>query len=454
VIMAAHTVDVMVRMYHVGFGDCFLLTIQGERSHRVLIDCGTHSGTLLKDSDPTFEECVAEIVTDIKKLAATDPEDCKGPDLDVVVVTHRHRDHVHGFSFHDLWRDVTVGEVWMPWVENLRDPMARGIRDKQEDSARVAFHALKSLSASLRGASGSDPLAAKRVKQVDEAIDIVYNSTNNAKAFEQLRGKHGFTGNGAKARYLPRTGFRPDRLGTAELDKVLPHTVVHVLGPSHDARVIKNLDPPAGAGYLRLLGTKEGLESLECERTDECAAAPIPFEGSWTAEEDDYGFDESPLVDLRALCARALDSPLQIAYRIDNALNGTSLVLLFEIGDVKLLFPGDAQWGTWQVILEDERTAKLLDRLTLYKVGHHGSHNATPREFVEKKLKQSTEAALVSVAKTSYGGGWTEIPKDELVDALKERTLVLRSDKDTRDKPDNVKRTKRYTQITVQAKVK
>lgn len=85
------------------------------------------------------------------------------------------------------------------------------------------------------------------------------------------------------------------------------------------------------------------------------------------------------------------------ALQLDGDTNNTSLALAFEIaepgtGDV-LLFPGDAQvgnWESWQLDAEGRvRTwtvdgrpvtaADLLARTVVYKVGHHGSHNATLR---------------------------------------------------------------------------
>lgn len=50
-----------------------------------------------------------------------------------------------------------------------------------------------------------------------------------------------------------------------------------------------------------------------------------------------------------------------------------------------LLFPADAQagyWLSWRDQTYGDETLKvgrLLDRVLLYKVGHHGSHNATVR---------------------------------------------------------------------------
>jgi len=61
------------------------------------------------------------------------------------------------------------------------------------------------------------------------------------------------------------------------------------------------------------------------------------------------------------------------------------------------------------------------------KVGHHGSHNATPKQFVEDILpKPPTDFwAMVSTIKR---GSWP-IPKKELMAALGKRTKKLvRSD--------------------------
>jgi len=69
--------------------------------------------------------------------------------------------------------------------------------------------------------------------------------------------------------------------------------------------------------------------------------------------------------------------------------NNTSLALAFEWGPPRkgrvLLFAADAQVGNWlswrdQPYGDDKvKIENLLDRVLLYKVGHHGSHNATVR---------------------------------------------------------------------------
>ena len=79
-----------------------------------------------------------------------------------------------------------------------------------------------------------------------------------------------------------------------------------------------------------------------------------------------------------------------LAIQLDKRTNNSSLVLAFEFLDTKrvLLFVGDAQVGNW-LSWKDLRwpigdgtvsAHDLLARTVFYKVGHHGSHNATLKQ--------------------------------------------------------------------------
>src|SRR5262249_47303850 len=74
-----------IRMYQVGFGDCFLLTFKYSKDKKqdkhVLVDFGT---TAQPDA------LMVEIANDIAKVT--------GGKLTAVVATHRHRDHISGFA--------------------------------------------------------------------------------------------------------------------------------------------------------------------------------------------------------------------------------------------------------------------------------------------------------------------------------------------------------------------
>ena len=63
--------------------------------------------------------------------------------------------------------------------------------------------------------------------------------------------------------------------------------------------------------------------------------------------------------------------------------------MLFEAGGEKLLFPGDAQIENWQYALSKPEVRALLKETTVYKVGHHGSRNATPKTLWKDFSKKS-----------------------------------------------------------------
>jgi hypothetical protein len=133
---------------------------------------------------------------------------------------------------------------------------------------------------------------------------------------------------------------------------------------------------------------------------------------------------------LKAIENMAQEDPLALAVALDAAVNGTSLMLMFEMGKAFLLFPGDAQWGTWQNALGDPEWHEMLAKTTFYKVGHHGSHNATPREFVEKVVG----AKFSGMVCTDNTKKFPLIPRIPLLAALNKKSgnHIARSDEETK----------------------
>ncbi len=411
-----------VRMYNVGFGDCILVTFRDTESssppRRILFDCGRHAGSKPPGrGDIKFDQALAALVHDID-------DDGRGPNIDVIVVTHRHRDHISGFAQWDVWSQVAVREVWLPWVEDPRNRLARQVTANQNALTTHTIHALRSLAA----AAGTD----EAKQQADEAIEIAYNATTNAKAMDMLTGLDGkgrFRTPLERIRYLPREGYEPDVLTGDHDESVLPRGVkVHVLGPSRDPRTIKRLDPPDGKSYRALMPASTAL-GADTPGGDgiQTGIVPEPFSARWEVKRTEYDkFTAKEFDTVKAMVESSTVEPLELVYRLDGAINGTSLVLLIEVGETKLLFPGDAQWGTWDAMLSNPETVGLLKGTALYKVGHHGSHNATPKSFVEDCLSpDATTAALIPVAPTNYGGGWQHIPVGELVSGLRARTKAV-----------------------------
>ena len=131
-----------------------------------------------------------------------------------------------------------------------------------------------------------------------------------------------------------------------------------------------------------------------------------------------------------------LGSAAQFALDLDSATNNTSLVLAIELspGGEVLLFPADAQVGNWlswqqvQWTLDRNKTVKatdLLKRTVFYKVGHHGSHNATLREHGLELMPHGLAALLPVDQEMAQKKRWGGMPLPGLIDALKARDATV-----------------------------
>ncbi len=388
---------ITVRMYEMGFGDCFLVTFwDGASGCSILFDCGS------------INRPKAEVAKVARDVIAT----CTSADgiarLALVVCTHRHKDHVSGFD-DAIWSTVEVGEVWMPWTEHPTDPVATRIRVRQSSFAKTLVRAL---GADL--APDAMPLAAGATDERSAAQAMALNALTNEKAMATLH--RGFAG-GPRRRFLPLKGSSAQVRTIAQL----PGVRFHILGPSRIESVGKAMDPPAGGAYLAMAGA-----TTSPARAGACHAR-------WRVDEQVFMSQRAARSTFTAKDKKAVDEMADephgdLAAAIDQAVNNTSLVLMIEAGDQFLLFPGDAQWGTWRAILEDRALAHLLESTTMLKVSHHGSHNGTPKELVETILRKGT----VSLVSTSSVKQWPDVPRAPLMEALAAKTILARSDEQAR----------------------
>ena len=118
---------------------------------------------------------------------------------------------------------------------------------------------------------------------------------------------------------------------------------------------------------------------------------------------------------------------------LERSVNNTSVYFVLDVAGTRLLFVGDSQEGAWEHVLGDEASRELVSNVAFYKIGHHGSHNATPKSFVESVLGDGAYAMLPwGLVKK-----WADtIPKAELLAALAEhKTHVIRADAPVADTP-------------------
>jgi hypothetical protein len=202
---------------------------------------------------------------------------------------------------------------------------------------------------------------------------------------------------------------------------VLPGVAIHVLGPSKDEATIRDLDPPSAETFGHLVAD-----------ASDPGTRVHPFADGWSIPAAD--FEANPdfaqlFVPDKArdrIQKLAQDDLLAAAASFESSINGTSLMFVLEVGGLLLFFPGDAQWGTWKAALDDRRARDLIGRSSFYKIGHHGSHNASPVDFVNDVMAPASLAAI-SVAGVAV---WPAIPQPELVTTIQGRNVhVVRSDR-------------------------
>jgi hypothetical protein len=384
---------VTVRMYHVGFGDAFLVTVRNDEARwRMLIDCGVHNSGRVRPLEDVVDAVIADLA------------DANGEaTIDVVVGTHRHADHIAGFAL-PVWDKVKVDGVWLPWVEDLSDPEAVDLQRELEDVATA-----------LVGFSGQAlALSGRRDIRISSTMwEIVgllaANASPGDAALERLRGEtDGFVAPDA-VRYLSNDGDEDTVVATP-----FPDVKVHVLGPSRNRDVLKKMNPPKSAEWLSQLAvvaatgpardSPKRLFDARYEMPEEMLATP-----EFKALESQMGFTSR-------LHQVGDDEALLAASKLEDWCNNTSLFIVLEVGERRLVFPGDTQEGGWRHVMDRDTTMPIVRNADFYKVSHHGSHNGTPQRFVNDVLGDD-HSLMLPFSPVSQ---WKKIPVKGLISSFTE----------------------------------
>ncbi|SEB19055.1 hypothetical protein [Variovorax sp. YR216] len=388
---------VRIRMFRQGLGDSFLLSFPGDAGEvHVLIDFGVLLGT--PDAKAKMQKVAGHIVS------------ATAGKLDVMVATHEHWDHVSGFAQAQalLERDkLQVGESWVAWTEKPGEPLADELRGRRAAALNRIAAASRQIGAS------ADPSAQKSAARLNAILEF-------------------WGGQGAAARATTRTAMdwvksrtapRPPRYLFPGETFTLPgakRVRVYVLGPPHDRKWIRKSDPTKSASEVYQLAAASGADFSLFSAIDALEAGAMPGDqpfDEWfrisekSARRSRYfrdRYEKGPA--WRRIENDWLGPAGALALQLDSDTNNTSLVLAFELEDSGevLLFPADAQVGNWLSWDEIEwsvdaghgaaarkvRAEQLLARTIFYKIGHHGSHNATLRE---KGLERMTDDGLVAM---------------------------------------------------------
>jgi hypothetical protein len=449
---------VRIRMYRQRFGDCFLLRFarpNGAPDFNVLIDCGLITGGTNPDLIRKYAQNIA---------------DTTNHHLNLVVGTHEHWDHLSGFNqAKSIFDGITIDNVWLAWTENPANTVAKSL--VKERAVKVT--ALRGAVEQMAGLTG----AADHMAKIGQVLGF----------FPPLEATNGSIGSGAVSTGLTGTCMNYLRtLPKARVHYCDPHidppltlegvdnVRAYVFGPpspkdANDKQwlsYIKMTDPSSKAttygvksasaedsfyAALRRLSPEAKVESADELANPFEAELRIPMGEARKLEffNDNYGFLDGDPNLWRRIDNDWMDIASELALALDSDTNNTSLVLAFELGEPGsgdvLLFAADAQVGNWYSwkdlawnITPPGKAGmtvtpnQLLSRAIFYKVGHHGSHNATLRINGLEAMTGDNLVAMLPVDKDIAHNvkHWNQMPFDPLLETLGVHTKgrILRID--------------------------
>jgi beta-lactamase superfamily II metal-dependent hydrolase len=417
--------------YQVGFGDCFLLRfVYPDRPRHVLIDFGSTASA--EGAGPSPMVAVA------KDIGAKCREGQGNGKLDAIVATHRHQDHISGFGGKawDELKKLKPGLVLLPWTEHPKAQVDASAQPRVAEGKldALSLHHLRSLkqmqemAASVLHEVKRKGARGKNDERDDESLSLHGQpfSATDTRALSFL-GENNLS-NAAAVKNLMSVKAR-DYLSLkmrTRLEDVLPGVKVDVLGPP----LLK--DYPA----VRRQRAEDKDEFWHlAERSVARSASERPlFPRAKTVDPRKQPLGTRWFV--KRLDAARGKQLLQLVRVMDDALNNTSLILLFTVLGKRLLFPGDAQIESWEPALADAEIVAKLSEVDVYKVGHHGSLNATPKSLWKlfkkrgAKTKKNRLMAFLSTkpGKHGHGNQGTEVPRKTLLAALEAETELVSTD--------------------------
>jgi beta-lactamase superfamily II metal-dependent hydrolase len=362
-----------VRAYNVLFGDAILVTVPDrnpatgvETERHILIDVGNVLG-----GAGGGDEVFVPIVDDVRRRL-------DGRPLDLYVMTHEHLDHVQGLPY-AAQQGVKL-DVDYAWLTASAAPDYYS----RHPEARRKKLALEAAYLSIERRLGADPDANTPWMK---ALMLNNNPRRTADCVAYLRNLAG-----TATRFVHRQTRL--RRGTHHPFR---EAKVRILAPEEDTA--------AYYGRLRL---------------------PLPTAGDEEPGivelEPPEGVDPNAF---RRLVESWSEGIGDAVLAIDRAANNTSVVFRLDWRGWRLLFAGDAEQKSWALMA----SAGVLDAVHFLKVGHHGSHNATPPDAILETILPAAprddrrREALISTCAGSYNA----VPHEPTMGRLRARCDRLHS---------------------------
>ncbi|WP_420318993.1 hypothetical protein [Ekhidna sp.] len=397
-----------IRMYRTGTGDCFVLKFFAGRNciFTMMIDGGTWGSGITKSE-------LRKHVNDLKKYVNNK--------LDLLVITHEHKDHVYLFNACEtlFTNNFVVDEVWMAWSENDEDEFVKQWKEKYGQKKRSFAEAVAKVNDTL---SSDDFKNTFNANYEHKRLSAYYNNYRDSlNGFAELhfeldaRGKYkgGLRGMEVVKNKIGKDKMRFFEPGNVETINGLPGVKFYILGPPKSIKAVKKEHGKhEGDTYdhNKVLSRSDSFSAAVSSQASTLSISPFKgYTDHSTKTRDNYSSEDHSWrrIDNDWLLAGAGN----LALRLNTGINNLSLAMAIEFEDSGrvMLFPGDAEFGSWeswhQINWEENQrgtkplTEDLLNRTVFYKVAHHLSHNGTAKN---KGLRMMKSKDLTAMATLDY----------------------------------------------------
>lgn len=367
--------SIRVRAYNVLFGDSLLVSWdEADGPHHAWIDFGN----FVNDPNAVFSTVYSDV------LAET------GGKVDLLVATHRHMDHMEGFYcwLDSIARDFKIKKVWYAHVtKGLDDQFTLAEQQIRERSLLPAWvqNGEGVLGQIYRNNFGVQGIT------VEDRMDAIIKKLRPTPSHAVYRG-------------MNMTDVLPDGI---------KHLQIEILAPEKDSSAY--FEPLEQALAMR-------VEMDDHFRKFGLRAKQVPDGLPFHREKGKQG-KGAPLdwlADFSRLRRKLRSGGLDLLGAVDKTRNNTSVVLALTYGQTRLLFAGDAEEKSWELM--QKKGADFES--TMIKVAHHGSINASPPWSYAKVFPASaaSNGVIISTDPTRYTGE-NEVPKEEVVENWQGRVV-------------------------------